>query len=90
MNDLQALQARYANLQSHRMSLDLTRGKPGTEQLDLCNGLDGVLAGDYTSLDGIDTRNYGGLRGIRDARLVGQRLLDIPEERVPVVIQVCS
>ncbi|MDE0645560.1 MAG: aminotransferase [Gammaproteobacteria bacterium] len=82
MNDLQALQARYANLQSHQMSLDLTRGKPGTEQLDLCNGLDGVLEGDYTSLDGIDTRNYGGLRGIRDARLVGQRLLDIPEERV--------
>lgn len=82
MNELQALEVRYANLQRHQMSLDLTRGKPGTEQLELCNSLDGILAGDYTSLDGIDTRNYGGLRGIRDARLVGQRLLDIPEERV--------
>lgn len=82
MNELQALEVRYANLQRHQLSLDLTRGKPGTEQLELCNSLDGILAGDYTSLDGIDTRNYGGLRGIRDARLVGQRLLDIPEERV--------
>ena len=41
--------------------LDLSRGKPGVEQLALSDGLGTMIAGDYISIDGTDTRNYGGL-----------------------------
>ena len=64
------------------LRLDLTRGKPAAEQLALSDGLDGALGGDYRAEDGTDTRNYGVLRGISDARALGGRLLDLPPESV--------
>lgn len=50
------------------LKLDLTRGKPSSDQLDLSNGLDGVLNGDYRDSDGTDVRNYGNLEGIASAK----------------------
>ena len=50
------------------MNLDLTRGKPSTEQVALSDSLDCILAGDFIDGDGIDVRNYGGLTGLREAR----------------------
>jgi len=68
------LNAEYQQLKDQHLSLDLTRGKPCSEQLDLSNALDGILNGDYQSLD-TDTRNYGGLWGISEARQLGAELL---------------
>ncbi len=62
------------------MQLDLTRGKPGTEQLDLSNALDGILQGGYHCGDGTDTRNYGGLDGITEARALFAGMLDVAPE----------
>ena len=67
---------------SQGLNLDLTRGKPASEQLDLSDAIDGVLNGDYRCEDGTDARNYGNLRGIPEARQLGSRLLDIPAEQV--------
>ena len=53
------------------LALDLTRGKPAADQLDLSNALDGILRGDYRLKDGTDARNYGGLLGIPEARALG-------------------
>ena len=44
---LETLQEQYKALHGQNLALDLTRGKPGTEQLALSNALDGILAGDY-------------------------------------------
>ena len=66
---------RLAQLTSNRMQLDLTRGKPSTEQTALSDALDGALNGDYRAEDGTDTRNYGGLRGLPEARRLGAELL---------------
>ncbi len=74
--------ARHAAFCKAGLALDLTRGKPATDQLDLANHLDGALQGDYRSEDGTDTRNYGGLRGIPEARRLGSILLDVPAEQV--------
>ena len=82
MSQFSVLQDHYTRLQRHQLSLDLTRGKPATEQVQLCDRLDGILQGDYQSIDGTDTRNYGGLRGIPEARQLGSHLLNIPVERV--------
>ena len=66
-----ALQQQSAN----RMSLDLTRGKPCAAQLRLSEALDEQIRGDYVSRDGVDTRNYGGLRGLAECRELGAELL---------------
>ena len=64
------------------MKLDLTRGKPSAEQLDLANDLDGILDGFYILQDGTDVRNYGGILGIPEARQLGGGILDVEPEKV--------
>lgn len=74
------LSQQFNNLKSAGLSLDLTRGKPGSEQLDLSNTMDGILAGNYISDSGADTRNYGGLDGLPEAKaLFAQALNSQPE-----------
>lgn len=72
----------YEKFKSQGLTLNLERGKPGTEQIELSDGLDGILQGNYFTEDGTDTRNYGGLRGITEARELGAHLLNMPSERV--------
>ena len=79
MNDLQR---RFESFKGTNLALDLTRGKPAPEQLDLANALDGWLQGDYRAADGTDVRNYGALRGIPEARELGARFLDVSPEEV--------
>ena len=76
------LSQRYQDYQQQGLKLDLTRGKPNAEQLDLSNALDGILADDFLTRDGIDVRNYGGLEGIPEAREWGAMLLDADSEDV--------
>ena len=75
--DRQSLEQQFQALKGANLNLDLTRGKPAAEQLDLSNALDGILAGDYRTEDGTDVRNYGLLRGIPEARALGARFLDV-------------
>lgn len=60
---------RYEAFRQRGLALDLTRGKPSSEQLDLSNGLLGLPGeGDYKAADGTDVRNYGGLQGLPELR----------------------
>ena len=80
-SELQSLETQYAALAARNLSLDLTRGKPSTEQLSLSDSLDGILDGNYLSEDGTDVRNYGGQEGLPEARrLFGQVLGVSPDE----------
>ena len=80
--ELPALEAAYAARCGGNVTLDLTRGKPAADQLDLADRLDGILAGDFRAADGTDTRNYGGLRGLPEARALGAALLEAPVDSV--------
>ena len=66
------------------LKLDLTRGKPALEQLDLADELDGILNGNYLDSDGTDTRNYGGMKGLPEARNLGAEWLGLTQEEVIV------
>ncbi|MEC8542846.1 MAG: aminotransferase class I/II-fold pyridoxal phosphate-dependent enzyme [SAR324 cluster bacterium] len=66
------------------LKLDLTRGKPALEQLDLADELDGILKGNYFASDDTDTRNYGGLKGLPEARNLGAEWLGLAQEEVIV------
>ncbi|OBJ70699.1 aminotransferase class I/II-fold pyridoxal phosphate-dependent enzyme [Mycobacterium sp. 1274756.6] len=68
----------YAELQAKKLALDLTRGKPAPEQLDLSNALLSLPGEDYRDDDGTDTRNYGGLHGLPELRAIFGELLHIP------------
>lgn len=77
-----ALEAEYAAIQAEGLNLDLTRGKPSTEQLALSDRLDGILDGDFKAADGTDLRNYGGLTGLPEARALGSVLMGVPAKNV--------
>lgn len=69
----------YAALQAKGLGLDLTRGKPSPQQLDLSNALLELPgSGAYRDGDGTDTRNYGGLHGLPELRAIFGELLGIP------------
>ena len=69
----------YAGLQAKKLALDLTRGKPCSEQLDLSNGLLALPGdGQFRDDEGTDTRNYGGQNGLPGLRAIFAELLGIP------------
>ncbi|HPX36609.1 MAG TPA: aminotransferase class I/II-fold pyridoxal phosphate-dependent enzyme [Mycobacterium sp.] len=69
----------YAGLQAKKLSLDLTRGKPCSEQLDLSNAMLALPGdGQFRDDEGTDTRNYGGQHGLSGLRAVFGDLLGIP------------
>ncbi len=84
--ELQAIKTgllkRYTAICDRELSLDITRGKPSPEQLDLSAGLlETVDARDYTSSAGTDCRNYGGLDGLPEVRQLFAEYMGVrPEE----------
>ena len=62
--------------------MDLTRGKPSAEQLDLSNQLLSLPGDDYRDEEGTDTRNYGGLHGLPGLRAIFGELLGIPVQNL--------
>ncbi|MFD6178650.1 MULTISPECIES: aminotransferase class I/II-fold pyridoxal phosphate-dependent enzyme [unclassified Isoptericola] len=80
---LDALRREYADLQARGLKLDLTRGKPSAEQLDLAEPmLDLPGEGHHLAEDGADTRNYGGLAGLPELRRIFAELLGVPTEQL--------
>jgi DNA-binding transcriptional MocR family regulator len=67
----------YAGLKAKSLKLDLTRGKPSPEQLDLSNALLSLPGDDYRDGEGVDTRNYGGLHGLSELRGIFGELLGV-------------
>src|SRR6476620_11374093 len=75
--ELARCHADYAALQAQQLALDITRGKPAPEQLDLSAAMLALPGdGDYV-IDGIDCRNYGDLAGLPALRELFGEVLDI-------------
>lgn len=77
-----ALKAQYKKYQEMDLHLNMARGKPCKEQLDLSMGMMDVLNSneDLTCEDGTDCRNYGVLTGIEEAKvLIGDMMENNPD-----------
>ena len=74
--ELVVLKARFDEIIGLKLSLDMTRGKPCKEQLDLARDMLAILKpGDVFSEDGSDCRNYGVPLGIKEVREFFARML---------------
>lgn len=85
---LAAAEARMNDWREKGLNLDLTRGKPSTEQLDMVSGLgfDQLLSTtDHHAADGTDCRNYGGLAGLAELRELFGSWLGVPAAQVIVL-----
>lgn len=77
--ELEVQKKEYERIKSLGLKLDMSRGKPNPSQLDLSNGMLGVLkdGSDCIASDGTDTRNYGVMSGIPEARKLFAELLGV-------------
>ena len=81
-SEIEALRKEYKKYQSLELELDMSRGKPCREQLDLSMGLMDALNSDadLSCEDGTDCRNYGVLDGIHEAKvLIGDMMENNPD-----------
>ncbi|AEF38675.1 aminotransferase class I/II-fold pyridoxal phosphate-dependent enzyme [Hoyosella subflava] len=77
-NEADKLKDLYSALKAKNFTLDLTRGKPSPEQLDLAGELLSLPGPDYRDGKGTDCRNYGGLDGLPELRAIFAELLGMP------------
>jgi len=88
--ELQALKAQlddeYAAIKAKGLSLNMARGKPGADQLDLSEGLLNMVltSEDCISAAGADCRNYSTLDGLPEAQALLASMLDDDPDNVMV------
>ncbi len=81
------LEKQFEDVKGKGLKLDMSRGKPAPAQLDMTMGLMDVLNSDsdMNTEDGVDTRNYGLMSGITEAKhLMADVMGGIPAENVIV------
>ncbi len=78
------LQPQFEAEKAKGMKLDMSRGKPSEEQLDLANGMMDVLNSDSDMCceSGVDCRNYGILDGIPEARRLLADMSEVEEKNI--------
>ena len=83
LRELAEVEGMYEEIRAEGLKLNMARGKPGSEQLDLVNGMMDVLRSDSDFMcDGIDVRNYGELAGLPSCRRLFAEVLGVKEENV--------
>ena len=74
----------FKHLQKRDISVDMTRGRPESSQLDVSMPMLENAGGYNYVIDGVDTRNYGGLQGIKPARELFASIMDCKDDEVIV------
>ena len=82
----QRLFLQYEDMRARGLKLNMARGLPSAEQLDMEADFFGILYPDseFISEEGKDCRNYGELTGIHEARRLMGQMMEIKSENVIV------
>lgn len=82
--ELSLLREQYEMYRGKKLSLDMSRGKPGADQLAITQDMLGVICSPESCMteNGFDCRNYGLLDGIPEAKKIFSDLLEIPQKNV--------
>lgn len=83
---LEELQAKFEKIKGEGIQLDMSRGKPAADQLDLSAPMLDVLNSKsvFKGVQGTDLRNYGILEGITEIRELFGELMEAPTDHILV------
>ena len=81
-NELAQLRLRFEEYKNLSLKLDMSRGKPAPDQMDLSEGLLTVVSKneDCFSEQGMDVRNYGGFDGVTEIKALFSEILGVPAD----------
>lgn len=81
-----SLEAQFEEVKAQNLNLDMSRGKPSTEQLNLSMGMMDVLTSqsDLKCTEGVDCRNYGVLDGIAEAKQLLADMMEVPKDNIVI------
>ncbi len=83
--EFEIVKKEFADIKAEGLSIDMSRGKPGKDQLDISDGMLSALDdGNFNCESGIDVRNYGLLDGIPEAKKLFADLLEVKPENIIV------
>lgn len=84
--ELTQLESQYEVFKGLGLKLDMSRGKPNTEQLDITEGMLGIIdkGSDCLAENRLDCRNYGLLDGLPEAKKLFSDVYGIPAENILV------
>ena len=76
----------YETLKALGLSLDMSRGKPGFENMDMCDDMFSLVnkANGFKDISGTDSRNYGGMDGIPEMKKLFAQILELKESQIIV------
>lgn len=82
--EFDTVKCEFEEIKRANLSLDMSRGKPGADQLDLSDELLGMVGPEkcFKSENGTDCRNYGGLDGLGELKKLFGRMLDMAPENI--------
>ena len=80
------LTRKFEEVKAKGLKLDMSRGKPSTEQLNLSMGMMDVLtsSSDLVCEEGVDCRNYGVLDGIKEAKQLLADMMEVPKDNIVI------
>ncbi|MBR2043756.1 MAG: aminotransferase class I/II-fold pyridoxal phosphate-dependent enzyme [Clostridia bacterium] len=76
----------YESLKEMGLRLDMSRGKPSIDQIDLSKNMFDLVGNDlgFKNKDGIECRNYGGLDGLSELKELFAGILDLEPSQIIV------
>lgn len=78
------VKAEYNRYKDMKLNLDMSRGKPSKEQLDISVGIMDTVNSSSDYVNGVDVRNYGLPDGIPEAKKLMADMLDVETDEVIV------
>lgn len=84
--EFKTVRAEYEYMRSLDLSLDMSRGKPGFDNMDLSEKMFDLVGNDtgFKNISGIDCRNYGGLDGLQELKNLFGSILGMEPEQIIV------
>lgn len=86
LKTFESVRKEYETLRALHLSLDMSRGKPGFDNMDLSEKMFDLVGNDtgFKNISGIDCRNYGGLDGLIEMKKLFAKILDLKPEQIIV------
>lgn len=80
------LEKQFEEVKAKGLKLDMSRGKPSADQLDISMGMMDVLNSDSNLMceEGVDCRNYGVLDGITEAKQLLADMMEVPKDNIVI------